>query len=353
MATDVRLQYYGAQYGQIISVLLVVSAIAAFAAAGFVYTNPPIEQTSPEETNVQSFSFDTDHRATITGQSQLFDRGRTLQNYPVYFRNSSPDVTFATTISVPQDRSVDVSYRVIANYEATFRGEVFWDQQEVVATNKWTVQDGQVQHNTTLTISEYLSRIDPFESAVGSTGTLSRDLQFVVTYSSPVDGGNRYEGQLRSTTTIQSSSDAYWVSSEIGDSTTKSQTQSSEQYVGQPNMQQVRLLAGSGGILLIAGASVFVIVASDQTRLERESLVAYSVKSEVLVFVSTPESESTVVSSSGEGTSSSSSSLSSPSSVDSSESILLRDSNLANRDCASVLVCVSSSASSFSVMRRE
>ena len=35
MATDVRLQYYGAQYGQIISVLLVVSAIAAFAAAGF------------------------------------------------------------------------------------------------------------------------------------------------------------------------------------------------------------------------------------------------------------------------------------------------------------------------------
>ena len=258
MATDVRLQYYGAQYGQIISVLLVVSAIAAFAAAGFVYTNPPIEQTSPEETNVQSFSFDTDHRATITGQSQLFDRGRTLQNYPVYFRNSSPDVTFATTISVPQDRSVDVSYRVIANYEATFRGEVFWDQQEVVATNKWTVQDGQVQHNTTLTISEYLSRIDPFESAVGSTGTLSRDLQFVVTYSSPVDGGNRYDGQLRSTTTIQSSSDAYWVSSEIGDSTTKSQTQSSEQYVGQPNMQQVRLLAGSGGILLIAGASVFV-----------------------------------------------------------------------------------------------
>jgi hypothetical protein len=258
MATDVRLQYYGAQYGRIISVLLVLSAIAAFAAAGFVYTNPPIEQTSPEETNVQSFSFDTDHRATITGPTQLFDRGRTLQNYPVYFQNASPDVTFATTISVPQDRSVDVSYRVIANYEATFRGEVFWDRQEVIASNKWTVQDGQVQHNTTLTVSEYLSRIDPFESAVGSTGTLSRDLRFVVTYSSPVDGGSRYEGQLRSTTTVQSSSDAYWVSSEIGDSTTKSQTQSSEQYVGQPNMQQVRLIAGSGGILFIAGVSVFV-----------------------------------------------------------------------------------------------
>jgi hypothetical protein len=183
MATDVRLQYYGAQYGRIISVLLVLSAIAAFAAAGFVFTNPPIEQTSPEETNVQSFSFDADHRATITGPTQLFDRGRTLQNYPVYFQNASPDVTFATTISVPQDRSVDVSYRVVANYEATFRGEVFWDRQEVIASNKWTVQDGQVQHNTTLTISDISHELIRLSQRLGAQNTLTRspircDIQF-------------------------------------------------------------------------------------------------------------------------------------------------------------------------------
>lgn len=258
MSTATQIKYYLVLYGRVVSFVAIAAAIAAFGAAGYVYTNPPIEQTSPEETNVQSFSFNTDHRATVTGPTQLYNQGRTLRNHPVYFRNVSPDITFATTVSVPENRQVNITHRIVVNYAATFRGEVFWTRQEVLAAEQWTVRDGQVQTNTTLTVEDYLSRITPFEEAVGSTGTLSRELEFMISYDSPTGDGSAYNGELRSTATIQSSPDAYWISSDIGSSTTKSQTRPPEQFRGEPDMQRVQLLGGSGSLLFFSGLVIFI-----------------------------------------------------------------------------------------------
>jgi hypothetical protein len=237
MIDSIRSKYLLSIYGGTIGTVIIIAGLIIAGAGGYVFLNPPVEETPPQEFDVQTFSLDVTHDAKVTGNATLHQQGEILTDYPVYYIDESPNLRLVTTVNVPESKRVAITQRMLLRHEATFNGEVFWEQEELIMAVDKTVDDGRLRTNTSISVPRIQDQIAAANAKVGSVGSVSSELVIKADYESPAEGGETYTGQLVTTPTPQqATSNAYYVSGTTTDSDRKSQTKPGETQVQQPNM---------------------------------------------------------------------------------------------------------------------
>lgn len=272
MSTSARLKHQAAIYGSVVGAVLIVLGVAAIAAGGYVYMNPPVEEIPPQETDVQSFELSVEHSAEITERTPLYEPGTTIENQPVYFINGTSDLRLEAIANVPDDRAVNVSQTVILYREITFQDTTFWDEQEVLAADQAIVEDGQLRTEADLGIPSVAARTSEIQEITANVGSVSTGIRMRTTYEAESVEGERYDGELLADSEIEITDRAYWFEEELSDSQAHSQT---TQGTVQEQPPELSVVAGLGllGIVLIIGGAAFAVWSSrsvDVRKLEEE-----------------------------------------------------------------------------------
>ena len=252
MSTSTRIKYQVAVYGTVGGAVLVVLGIAAIAAGGYVYMNPPTEEISPQETDVQEFATSVEHSAEVVNSTPLYESSETLENQPVYFINATPTLRLEAVATVPDDRPVNVSHRLVVHREIRFQDTTFWDEEVPLATDRAVVEDGQLRVEAELDPSSVSRRTSELDSVVSNVGSISTSLRLRTTYETESTGGEPYEGELTARSGLRITDRAYWLESGLQASSTESQTTGGTVRQQPPNLSLVGLL-GAAGIVLIFG----------------------------------------------------------------------------------------------------
>jgi hypothetical protein len=253
MSTSTRVKHQVAVYGSVVGAVLVVLGIAAIAAGGYVYANPPTEEIPPQETDVREFSTTVDHSAEVVEETPLYEPDTTIENQPVYFINGTPELRLEATANVPDDRPVNVSHRLTLYREVAFQETVFWDEQETLAADRAVVEDGQLRAEAELDIPSIAARNAEVGGVVADLGSVTTGVRLRTTYETESAGGEPYEGELTTNSRLRVTEQAYWFESDFGASATESQTTEGTIREQPPNFTLVGALGGGGLVLILGG----------------------------------------------------------------------------------------------------
>lgn len=211
-----RAKFLIASRWKLIFGIFVLIGVVSLAGAAWAYTHPPIEHRT-EQTNVQTFSAETNTSAVVAGNTSLWAPGTRLQNRPIY-PIAAPNLTVTTRTTVPSGQSVHVNQALTLVYEAS-RGEtVFWQRQEPIAQTNVTTSSGGVTSTATLHIPGIRATVDRIEADITGLGTATASLQLTVRYET-----DRYTGTLSAIAPLEITHTGYWLSEPLGSSTTRSE----------------------------------------------------------------------------------------------------------------------------------
>lgn len=254
MSTSVRIKHQVAVYGTVLGVVLVLLGLAAFAAAGYVYTNPPVEEIPPQETDVQQFSTSIEHSAEVVEPTPLYEPPATVENQPVYFLNATPELRLEAAADLPDDRPVNMTHDLRVYREVTFQDTVFWDEQETLAIEQSVIEDGQLRVEANLSVSSVADRTAEIDGLVGGVGSVSTGIRLRTVYETESTEGQTYEGELNVESELEITEQAYWFEEqELQDSATESQTTEGSIEEQPPDVQLVGGLGGLGAVLIVGG----------------------------------------------------------------------------------------------------
>lgn len=248
MSLETYLKYQLAVYCVAVSVALVLLGVVALGGAGYVYSNPPVEEIPSREVDAQEFSTNVETSAVVVNETVLYAEGETVSDQPVYFTDTMPVLRLGAVASVPDDRPVDVSHRLVVHQRATFQNEVFWEQREVLAEEEATVSDGTFRVNTTVNTSAVRERSATIRDVLGSIGSLSSELRLETTYATESTRDGVYEGQLSAASELSSNENGYWLEDPLSASQTESETVSGDVRQLSPNVPLAATL-GLGGVV--------------------------------------------------------------------------------------------------------
>jgi biopolymer transport protein ExbD len=204
---SLRLRYLLGRYGKVFVVSLVLMSTVAFASAALAYTAAPETRQVTEQTDIQSFETTVNTSATVTGNTSLYESGRTLSNMPVYLVGASPNVTVTAHTEVPGDRAVNVSQQITLELYATRNGEVFWSNTTTLAADAKQVTDGSLVTETTINVREVRSgRLSEVQSEAESVGAVQVKIHADTVYKS-----DTYEGNLAVTAPIEIADRSYAI----------------------------------------------------------------------------------------------------------------------------------------------
>jgi hypothetical protein len=210
-----------------LTIPIVLALIGAAALAGaFVTTatspaEPSVDPVEPEPVNVQSFSTGVDTSATVTNGTALYEEGEQLDDMPVYFFDSTPNVTFHVHTSAtradgpPPDATV--THRLALVIFGERDGQTFFESQRVVAAGKGQVTDGDPYWtNATVNVSAVRQDVREKRSAIGVAGRLHVRLILNVSYAN-----SDYDGSLNTSTPLVVTDRSYWLDGTLDTSETE------------------------------------------------------------------------------------------------------------------------------------
>ena len=252
MSTSARLKHQAAIYGSLVGAVLIVLGIAAIAAGGYVYANPPVEEIPPQETDVQEFEASIEHSAEVTERTPLYEPPATVEDQPVYFINGTPDLRLEAVAELPDDRAVNVTHTLVLYREVTFQETTFWDEQEVLAVEQGVVEDGELRTQTELDVPSTAVRTAEIEEVLADVGSLSTGIRLRTTYETESVDGDPYEGEIVVDSGLEITERAYWFEGELTAAQTRSQTTEGTSREQPPDLAVVGGL-GLVGIVLVVG----------------------------------------------------------------------------------------------------
>ncbi|WP_157744227.1 DUF5305 domain-containing protein [Halopenitus persicus] len=256
MSTSARVKRELAVYGGILGAALVLAGLLAIGGAGYVYTNPPVEDLPPEEYDVQEFGVTVSHSATVTGETPLYAEGQTVENKPVYFTNSTPELDLTVETSVPEGRDVEITHRLVVYHQGTFNDAQVWERQRTLIAEETVVSDGTHESTASVDVPDLVEEVNGYESAMAGVGSVSTQLRLETTYVSDAEGGGTYEGTLSGTVPFELGNDAYWLDGDLSASTTESQTRRRGTRQLPPDMTTVYGGLGTGIVLILLGTGL-------------------------------------------------------------------------------------------------
>ncbi len=159
---------------QFVLILLVCLLVAA-AGVGLIYATHIEPGTETETQTVAEFSTDSgyEHSAVVTEPNEVFDTGTVLDDRETYFTRISPelDILVATEYLSTDASDMEITLDSVLVIRNADEGEVFWDDEERLATEQSTgVENGDpVAAEYTINISELDERVSELENEVGSS----------------------------------------------------------------------------------------------------------------------------------------------------------------------------------------
>ncbi len=258
-----------------LTVPVVLALIGAAALAGAFVTAATADQTEPstepvrpepEPVNVQSYTSRVETSANVTNGTALYDEGQRLENMPVYFFQSTPNLTFhvrtnGTRADGPPP-TANVTSRLSLVLVGSREGQVFFESQRPLAVSRGELDGGPHWANTTVNVTAIRDDVREKRSAIGLAGRLRVELVLNVTYDSEA-----YEGQLAASTPLVLNQQSYRLGETLNASDTQQsmpeetptpipQTPADQRSAGGLALTTTTLGLAGGGLvmLLIAGA---------------------------------------------------------------------------------------------------
>jgi hypothetical protein len=262
MSVAARSKWLVARYGIPLAVVLGLIGVLALGGAYSAYTTPPTEQVSTTVYD-QRIESETTTSAVVTGDTDLYQDGATLENKPVYFVNATRNLTFQTVTSLPEGESVNVTQRLVLEHRATRDGKSFWSERRILETSEQQAATGQIVTETTVDMRAVQQTVAERRSEIGTVGTLQTVVQLRVSYETP-----NYSGTLNATAPIVLTERAYWMEGSLTDGQTHEET-TSQEITQPPDLTRVgglsllgvvaMALAGVLGVSAIRGFDLNVI----------------------------------------------------------------------------------------------
>ncbi|PSP85253.1 hypothetical protein BRC83_03300 [Halobacteriales archaeon QS_1_68_17] len=252
MSVSTRTRYLIATRGTAIAAVLALVGVAALAGAAYTYTNPGVEEVT-EQTAQQRIAVSGGTSAVVTGNTTLYDRGRRLQNQPVYFFRATPNLTIRVRSSVPDGRQVSVDQRIALVHTGTRDGMEFWRSTRVLETTTTETTDGGVVTRATVNMSAVRENLADKRQEIGTAGSVRTVVRANVSYET-----DRYDGRVNATVPVIMLNRAYWLDGEIAASRTHI-TPVERTVTRDPDPVQYGGL-GALGLLSLAGAAGVAVV---------------------------------------------------------------------------------------------
>lgn len=263
-----RFKYLCGRYWRIlVPALVLVSAVAFATAAVGVSTDAGPEQVTVE-TDAMAVETTLSTRATVGGNTTLYERNETLTDMPVYLRSATPEVRLTAVTETPSDRTVSVTQQIVLTLTATRNGEVFWQDSRTLAIDSENVTDGTMRTTATLDVQQLArQQLANVTAETGGVGTVRATVSAGAVYET-----DAYRGRTRAATPLRVTDRAYELETPQRDrqtnATTVQQAVNGEASAGGPAN------ALSGGPIRDVGSSVGGLVA-----LGLASLILYTGRS--------------------------------------------------------------------------
>lgn len=245
-----RVKLVVASHGPTIGAVLAVVGLVAFAGAAWTVTHPPTVEVTDQ---LATHTVDTDVTTStvVTGNSSLWERGRTLTNRPVYPLESAPRLTVRVNTSVPPGDEVQVSQELTLVYRAEKDGTVFWQSERRLVAEDRTVVDGAATTTSTVDVRQVRDNLDEINQEITGLGRAQASLRLNVSYAT-----DTYSGTVSKTAPLTILSSGYWVGGTLDAENTHQTPQTRE--VTQPPDTAKAVGLGLLGFLSWGGAGSVV-----------------------------------------------------------------------------------------------
>lgn len=221
MSASDRAKHQVALHGRSLAVVFLLVGLLALGGGVYVFLNPPVQEISPQEADVQEFSTTVEHSAIVVNDTALYSEEQVLNDQPRYFYAVTPVLNLSTVAQVPADRSVNVSHELTLSYRATAGESTFYVRNRTLVDREASVSDGSYVVNTSLDVVAVRNEATEIQNEIGTLGTVSTLLTLETTYRTSSTQDGTYEGTLNGATTFEFADQGYWLTNDIGDSTTE------------------------------------------------------------------------------------------------------------------------------------
>ena len=249
MSVGTRSRLLFTRYGRQLAVILVVVGVLALGGAFLIYTNPPTEQVT-ETVYEQQVGTETTTSAVVTGETDLYPQGETLEDSPVYFFNATPNLTVRTVTDVPEGEEVTVSQRVTLQYRASHDGEVFWSSERLLTATEERTTEGSVATESTVDMRDVNRTAANRRAEIGRVGRFETLIRVEVAYETA-----NYSEELTATAPVVITDRTYWLDGPAAVNRTHTETTRRE-VTGSPNTTLAGGLGLFGVIALLAAVRI-------------------------------------------------------------------------------------------------
>ena len=246
----IRLYYTISKYGPRLAVVLLALGGAGVFGAGWVYSHPPTTEIT-DRTDQKTVESAVLTRAAVTGDTDLYRRGATLEDQPVYLTDAVPNLTLLLRTRLPSESGGDVDQRVELVYTATRDGSTFWKRTDSLRGR--TTREGRtVVTRTDFAAADAVAREKRYQAEFGDAATVSFGIRITVDYAL-----DEYEGTLTETYAIASGTGWYSIPSRV---TSKTHSTPVTRTVELPARRTPIVLASGVGGAVLFGAGLAVAV---------------------------------------------------------------------------------------------
>lgn len=246
-----RLKLLLAEHGRRLAVLSAVFGLVLLAWSGVAYSQPQT-RTVTDQTHVQTISTTVNERATVTGNSTLWEQGQQLENRPFY-PASAPVLTLRVATTAPDGQTVQLSHTLTLVYQVVRDETAIWERERVLLSDRGPGSDGSLFSTTTVDTRAVRAELKTINDEMTGIGSARVQLLVNTTYDT-----GRYSGSLSERAPFHVVQNGYWIAEDLHLQKTHS-TPVTNRVTTQPDLMSYLLpgLAGSVASALAIGLWIY------------------------------------------------------------------------------------------------
>jgi hypothetical protein len=254
---DPRAKLLIANHGRRVMIALAVAGLLALIVAAGIALTPPTTMAT-EQTDRQTIETTGAVSADVVDEEEW---NGILEDGSTYLIDASPVVDIEPRTTAPD--GTQVTHEVIIQIEGSRDGEVFWYEEEVLAEEEITVEDGEATSSVSIDVVELQQDLADLQQRLAGVGSVQTSVHLRTEYDT-----GRYQGELTTSSNLIVTDRAYWFESDLSDSASPDTTVTVER-TESPNWLAVSL-SGLVGLLLLTGAGT--VRAADPESMDIDSI---------------------------------------------------------------------------------
>ncbi len=198
---ELRIEYVFAKYGRYVIVGLAAGGVGLLLLSGLTFATGPPTTQQQEVADTEEFATNVTTQATVTRDSPLYERNRTLRNQGLYFLGASPTVRLLVDDRSTASGGAEFAHTAAVVLRATEGEEVIWSDRRRLSP----ASTGGERTVFELNVSRFRNRtIVPVDRQLPDDATLNVRVVLRTSYSS-----DRYEGEYRTEAPLRVDSRTY------------------------------------------------------------------------------------------------------------------------------------------------